>query len=208
MTSPIRELLFGDVPLAQWAGSSKEQPWSDFQAARDAIARGDPKAAIRALESVVSRTGLESRHYLQAWSTLRELGAEPPASQAKRVLGVVLDMPVSGGLDTLAAYEDGSARYLNFSGKGIVWDATDPAVEDAINRLIATGTAIAKQIGPWKGERPPLPEEHARISLLTPSGIHFGQAPARALLGDPLAGPAFAIGGTLMKTLIDKTLPQ
>jgi hypothetical protein len=45
-------------------------------------------------------------------------------------LGVVLEVPSGGAYDTLAAYADGSARYLNFSGKAIFWDAPDPKVKE------------------------------------------------------------------------------
>src|SRR4051794_629643 len=114
--SALREVLFGDVPLGDWAAASAEEPWASFRAAAEALARSDPAGARGALESVLAQTGLESRHYLQAWSGLRAIGIAPPDAEAKRVYGVVLDVPVSGGLDTLAAYEDRSARYLNHAG--------------------------------------------------------------------------------------------
>jgi hypothetical protein len=45
-------------------------------------------------------------------------------------LRVVLEVPSEGAYDTLAAYLEGSARYLNFSGKAIFWDALDPKVKE------------------------------------------------------------------------------
>jgi hypothetical protein len=64
------------------------------------------------------------------WSGLRELGELPDPKFAFEVLGVVLERPSNGAYDTLAAYMDGSARYLNFSGKAIFWDAPDPKVKE------------------------------------------------------------------------------
>ena len=50
------------------------------------------------------------------------LGEQP--SDPARLYGVVVDMPVDDGLDTLAGYADGSCRYVNHSGKVLVWAET------------------------------------------------------------------------------------
>ena len=60
------------------------------------------------------------------------------------------------------------------------------------------GTAA---IGPWEGDRPPLARGQARLSLLTPSGLHYGQAPFGALSRDALAAPAFGAATALMLAL-------
>jgi hypothetical protein len=41
-----------------------------------------------------------------------------------------------GAYDTLAAYQDGSARYLNYSGAAIFWDEHDVAIKSLCQRLI------------------------------------------------------------------------
>ena len=69
----LRELLFGDVPIEDWAGSSPEPPWIHFQDAEHAMARADVPAAEAALHAVLDTPDLESRQYLQAWSCLRQL---------------------------------------------------------------------------------------------------------------------------------------
>ena len=38
------------------------------------------------------------------------------------MLGAAAELPVNGAHDLLAAYRDGSARYLNYSGKAVVWE--------------------------------------------------------------------------------------
>ena len=45
-------------------------------------------------------------------------------------------MPVPGGLDTLAAYEDLSARYLNFSGAAVIWDHPDNSLDSETRGLM------------------------------------------------------------------------
>ena len=203
LSSGLRELLFGDVPLAAWVGRGSGEPWDRFRAASDAIQRGDPIAAEQALDVIVAMPGLEARHYAQAWTSLRELGVTPPDDQAKRVFGVIMDVPMNGGRDTLAAYEDGSARYLNHSGAMIVWEArgSDAQIGARVDALLDAGRNLVRAIGPWNGPRPPLRHDHARISLLTPSGLHFGEAPLDTLANDPMGAPLFAAATALVQAL-------
>lgn len=205
-THDLRELLFGDVPLHRWAGTGDAPPWSLFRAAATHLAADDATAARAALADVLAQPGLESRHYLQAWDALRTLGLTPPADQAKHVYGVVLDVPVTGGLDTLAAYEDHTCRYLNHSGSAIIWEQPDPIIDPLIERLLAAGRDLVHLIGPWDGSRPPLPTGQARLSLLCPSGLHFGQAPLNVLQSDERAQAAFATGAQLLAALVSHTL--
>jgi hypothetical protein len=199
----LRETLFGDQPLQAWGGKGIDaEPWNHFASAAASVRSGDQAGAREALNRVLALPGLESRHYLQAWDALRALGVAPPADEAKHLYGVVLDVPVDKGLDTLAAYEDHRARYLNFSGAPIIWDAPGGVMDAPIDALLAAGRTLVQQIGPWEGARPPLPRGVARMSLLTPSGLHFGQAPFQAFTGDPMAAPLVHAATALMQALI------
>lgn len=203
----FRGLLFGDVPLAAWRprGENGEdgEPWISFATARAAVELGDAPGAVRALHRVVERH-VEARHYLQAWHFLRELGESPPPGEAKRVHGVVLEVHLEGGVDTLSAYSDRSARYLNQSGKVIIWDQRSDRMTALIDRLLDVGQRVANVIGPWGEPRRGVPPRgHVRINMLTASGPHFGEGPFAALAEDPLGGPVIAAGTELMLALID-----
>ncbi|MCU0863711.1 MAG: hypothetical protein MUC36_07975 [Planctomycetes bacterium] len=198
----LRETLFGDVPLARWCAGHAGEPWSTFTTAAACIDRGDQAGAARALQKVLAQEGLESRHHLQAWTVLRELGNAPSAAEAKHVYGVVVDVPVETGVDSVAAYEDGTARYLNYSGAAIVWEAPDDRLARVVREVLATGQKIATVIGPWEGARPELPAGQTRLSMLTPSGIHFGQAPFETLWREPMARPLIEAATRLMQALI------
>lgn len=149
-----------------------------------------------------STPGLEPRHYLQAWHALRALGHAPPAELAKQLLGVVLEVSLPNGLDVLAVYHDHTARYLNAGGSGTIWEHPNASLDPLIDRLLSAGGEIVRRIGVWTGDRPgPPPTGHARITLLTPSGPHFGEGPLTALQGDALAGPVLATGVAIVKRL-------
>ncbi len=207
--SGIRELLFGDVPLHAWVPSeptaTQNEPWRAFQAALLALRANDGATAVAALRAITGMPGLESRQYLQAWYVLRGLGVEPSPSESKRVLGVVLEVHLDVGLDTLAAYADDTARYINHSGKLIVWDSPEPRMSQLIGTLLRAGQTVANEIGVWEeARRPPPPPSFVRLNMLTPSGLHFGEGPMDALGGDPMGGPVLAAGAALMSALIDR----
>lgn len=210
--NPIREALFGDMPLEQWAGAntpSSLPPWNLFAQSREALAAGNLPDAIAAWRTVVATPSLEARHYLQAWHFLRAHGVQPPIESAKEVLGVVVEVSLPGGLDLLAAYADRSARYFNYSGRAVIWEHPNELHDPAIDALLAAARSVVPNIGPWDGPRPPAPAgKDARVNFLTPSGLHFGQGPMRVLQGDPMAAPVLSAATRLMLELIQTPAPR
>ena len=208
-TVSIRDMLFGDRPLAAWPSDTSNidprQPWALFVNARNSMSAGDQASAVAAWQRVLSTPDLESRHYLQAWYFLRSVGYEPPPSECKVLLGIVVEVAMPEGTDLLAAYADHTARYYNFSGSGVVWDGPDTSLDVVIDHLLDAGRNVVTMIGPWEGERlPPPPHGELRLSFLTPSGLHFGQGAIDTMAADPLAGPVFHNAAVLMQQLIQK----
>ena len=137
---------------------------------------------------------------------MRELGVEPDATVEKDLLGVVVEVALPEGLDIVAAYADGTARYFNHSGAAVIWDAPDTSLHQDIEAVLRAGKVAVDQIGPWKESRPDAPPAgQARISMLTPSGLHFGQAAFDVLAADQLGGAVIATATQLMQSLIAKT---
>jgi hypothetical protein len=206
--NPIRETLFGDMPLDQWppkAVAPNESPWGLFVSARQHLAVGNQTDALATWRQIVETPNLEPRFYLQAWHFLRQHGQMPPPDVAKRLLGVVVEVGMPKGLDLLAAYPDHSARYYNYSGSGVVWEHPDTSLDAAIDHLLNASRQIVARIGPWEGARPAPPQHgSARLSFLPPSGLHFGQGPMEALSRDPMAGRVLQSATVLMQTLIAK----
>jgi len=120
------------------------------------------------------------------------------------VLGVIAEMPMESGHDVLAAYRDGSVRYLNFSGKvAVVEPPTTKDVSDAVAAWFVVAEAIVAGIGPWEDPTlPELPAGNLRVMMLTPSGPHFGQGPADALGADPTVGQFVAAAAALLQTVV------
>ena len=204
----LRDVLFGDLPVSQWpseSSPSQGEPWASFVEARGYLDSGQSPQVIRTWQRILAMPGLESQHYLQAWHFLCQAGVQPSADISKDVYGVVVEVDFGKGLDIIAAYADGRAHYYNFSGAAVVWEAPDNSLRPLIDDVLRAGKVVVDRIGPWEGARPPAPPKcHARISMLTPSGVHFGQAPFDVLSRDPLAGPAISASVALMQALIGK----
>ena len=208
----LRARLFAMEPLEALvsgldAESRQAPPWSLFVSAQQKAKSGQKEAAIADLQQVITAPGLERRVYLLAWHNLRALGVQPPDSQAGQVRGMVIETPVEDGLDVLAAYDDHTARYFNFSGSMILWDVPVPEINKLIDNLLASGKPILKRAQPWNKPEPgPPPPGFTRISLLTDSGLHFGQAPVKIFTRDALAGPPLQHGSALMKALTKRAI--
>jgi hypothetical protein len=124
---------------AHGAGEPGE-PWISLERARQLVQAGRQDEAVMIWRQIAAMNGLESRHTLRAWHFLRQAGQPPPADPARLVLGAAVEMPVLAGHDLLVAYRDGSARYLNSSGKVLLWEArSDAEIEAAITGWLAVG---------------------------------------------------------------------
>lgn len=202
----IRDTLFGDMPISAWTGNqSRDEPWVRFQEVEKHLQSGSPQLAEQRLRQILDTPDLESRHYLQAWHFLRSLGVNPPEETAKDVWGVVVEVAMPDGVDIVAAYADRTARYFNYSGAAVIWEHPDASLDEEINTLIGAGQAIVRNIGPWEEERPGVPSQgQARVNMLTPSGLHFGQGPLNALANDAMGGPVIKAALDLMQALIRK----
>ena len=208
MKVTLRDLLFGDRPPEAWpeGESAHGEPWDTFVRARRLQRSGDIAGAVEAWRAIAAMPGLESRHDAQAWHFLRQAGIAPPTAEAKRVLGVVVEVGMDQGEDLVAAYADRSARYFNYSGAAVIWEHPDASLDGQVLGLVEAGQVLAGKIGPWNGPRPPpVQRGEVRVNLLTPSGLHFGQGPFEALAADQLGGPVIHRARLLMEALIQKT---
>jgi len=155
------------------------------------VEEGNTKEAVAKLRSILDSPALETRSQLRVWAALRELGEKPEGRSAFEVLGAVLEMPSGGAYDTLAGYVDGSARYLNFSGKAIFWDAADPKVERLCQALVDSTIPASSKAKPRTSLS--LPRRGIQVTMLTRSGPFLITNPPKDVV---------SAGGALMMELI------
>lgn len=157
-------------------------------------------ADTAALSELAADPAQESRIRLLAYHQLRQ---NDKVITSKELLGVIVEVGLQEGLDVLAAYADGTARFLHHTGRVIIWEnGTDSRSRQLIDQLFAESAKVVTQIGPWDQPRRPAPASGmARISFLVADGLYFGEAPINHLFNDPLAAPALLAATSLMQLL-------
>jgi hypothetical protein len=201
-------LLYGDAPMTAWPPTSEhpsQEPWRSFERARDLVATKDVAAAQALWRQIAATPDIESRHVLQAWTFLRDSGELPEDEVAAETLGAVAQVPMKSSHDVLAAYADGSVRYLNHSGKVAVVEPPTPddlALALAVAEWLSVAGQLARAIGPWTGPLPDVPRGHARVLMLTPSGPRFGQGPYEDLGRDGAASAFLGAAATVLQLVV------
>jgi hypothetical protein len=80
-------------------------------------------------------------------------------------------------------------------------------MNELIDALLAASAQVVQQIGPWDKPRPPAPQENqVRLSFLTPSGLHFGQAGLDVMSRDPIGSQVLNLAAGLMNALIERAI--
>jgi hypothetical protein len=196
-TDAIRQLFFASQSLREQVSHMRPDGRSGAaQSIVDAlrlVEEGNTKESAARLRAILDTPILETRNQLWVWAGLRELGESPQGRSAFEVLGAVLEMPSAGGYDTLAGYVDGSARYLNFSGKAIFWDAPDPKVKLLCQALVDSTIPASGKAQPRTSLS--LPRRGIQVTMLTRSGPFLITAPPKDVV---------SAGGALMLELIRK----
>jgi len=162
---------------------------------------GKTAAATRTLRGLAG-SSKEARIRLWCWQALRGLGSAPTADEGRKVEGVVVEVETGHGVETLAAYADGTARYLLPTGAKVIWDAPDARLERAVADVIAGAGTILDLLAP--GRLPGEPGANtARMTVLSPSGPRAADEPLDTAVTEasrfaPLFGPAT----TLMQKIV------
>jgi hypothetical protein len=213
----VKELVFADdvglflataeKSVGKKRPAAKAEPSDPVSTLATAWARkrkGDLPGARALVKQVLSSHPTESRVELLYWSAARELGEAPPEADAQRVLGVVVEVPQARGLDTLAAYADGRARYFNQAGGAVVWEKTEGDESDLAREVVRTAQA-AVDLTPVVVRRTPYPGEVVRLTLLTPGGLRVKEGSFEEIGAGPLS-PTLENAARLLRVLLDASL--
>ncbi|CAN5193793.1 hypothetical protein BH20ACI2_BH20ACI2_21440 [soil metagenome] len=154
------------------------------------------------LRRLIFDPSIESRQKILAASLLSRRGIADPES---RLFGVIVEVSLKEGLDVLAVYEDGTARYINYSGKIVIWETVTSKSRELSSALFSAVRQVDKQIRPWDGERlPPPVVGNARLSFLVGPAIYFGEGPFEVLAVDPMGGAVIERASEFMAFLVER----
>jgi hypothetical protein len=153
--------------------AGKGEPWSSFIVSAARIKGG--LSAQRTLIYVAEKPEFETRVHLWAWSALRKTGYSPSALQSTDVLGFVVEVIVDGGRDALAAYQDGSVRFLGHANNIVIRekdDDTKPLVDDLLSKAQPLMT-----VPPAPRKKTFVADTHVRMTALSALGLHTVEVP-------------------------------
>jgi hypothetical protein len=192
-TQRLYELLFCDLPVLY-------RPAPGAAAAAWQVLLFVPGADANSVRALAEDRSQESRVRALAYGWLREHGQPVPEGE---LLGVVVEVPLPGGLDTLAAYRDGRVRYLHHGGRSVLIDAPVPALDPLVEALLGASGRAMQAAQPWRrtGGTAPGPGQ-VRIAMLTPGGLLRNEGPFDRLQRDAAAGPALLAASRLLEQVV------
>lgn len=164
-------------------------------------------SSVTDLQKIIDDKNSDSRIKVLAYNKQLASGHKP---NKKELLAVIVEVGLDEGLDVLASFNNGTARYINHTGKILVWETTDDTAANKItSELFASSETIVKQIGAWDKPRRPNPTKgNVRITFLVSDGLYFGEGPMDVLFSDPMASPALTKATELMQYLTQKSLDK
>ena len=154
---------------------------------------------IEALRSLADDRGQEGRVRYLAYQQLRSFGQSVPP---KQLLGVIVEVPLDGGLDALAAYSEGGVRYINQSGKIAIVEGV-PNFAQLVQSLFSASQPVVNAIGPWKEERRAPPARgNVRLTFLVSDGLYFGEGPMNVMQREAMAAPVIQKATELLQAVV------
>ncbi len=159
------------------------------------------KSTISDLQKIIDDSTSDARLRVLSYNRQIAVGHKP---SIKELLAVIIEVGLDNGLDVLASFKDGTARYINQSAKILVWETTDKKSNELTKDLFLKSQNIVNQIGAWDKPRLPAPKKgNVRITFLVSDGLYFGEGPIEVLFNDPMASPALTSATLLMKYLTE-----
>jgi hypothetical protein len=158
-------------------------------------------SSVTDLQKLIDDREAESRIKILAYNRQLASGRQPAK---KELLAIIVEVGLDQGLDVLASFSDGTARYINQTGKLIIWELANETSRQLTADLFMKSQQIVEKIGVWDQVRRPWPTRgNLRISFLVSDGLYFGEGPMNVLFNDSLAGPALNSAAELMRYLTE-----
>jgi hypothetical protein len=200
-----KELLFVDQSLEEMI-TRHGLPDDHFARAYKHVKDGQPEEAKKSLRRLLADPAAEVREKLLAWRALRKLGEKLPPNLSREVVGVVLEVPIDNWVDTLAAYSDGRARYLNGKNGGvIIREVPDlTSLDSLVNDVIKAAKPLVEKAPVFDKHQPPK-SDVVRVSILTYGGIHIIEAKESDIKENHPMVPVFGASTRLFFALLENS---
>jgi hypothetical protein len=190
----IYNLLFCDVDSAL-------RPLSGEEATNWQKVLFSEPADGSALAALATDASAEGRIRALAFNRLRAVGEVVPR---RVLLGIVVEVALEGGLDTLAAFSDGGIRYINQSSKLLLSDGPNLDFQPLVAELLAAGADLINQLSPSQRVRQPPPRKgNLRITFIASDGLYGGEGTMSAMQSNPMAAPVVERASKLLLKVVE-----
>jgi hypothetical protein len=169
-----------------------DDPEQGGQAVFGAAPQAETVLAIAQDPNEESRLRLLAAHWLRA-------NGQPAPSQ--EVLGVVVEVPLEEGLDVLAAYADGRARYINHTGRVAVFDGAPEEMATQARVLVASAIPDSARASTTSASGAPH-AGHVRFTFLSVDGPRVHEGFFSDIVRDPLAAPVLENAQKLLDLVV------
>lgn len=129
------------------------------------------------------------REKLSMCFLLRKYFASCHLTNSSHLKGVVIEFGVANGVDTFAAYSDGSAAWYESSKAKLIEVNLQNEGKDQLDKLFLTVAEVIKVAQPSVVIPTFPPPGFALISIIGAEGISFGAGASRDMASDALSGP-------------------
>jgi len=156
------------------------------------------------VQAIAQDAAEESRVRLLAAHWLRTNGHVPATPQ---LLGVVVEVPLEEGMDTLAAYADGRVRYINHTNRVAVFEGAPAEMAGQAQVLVATAIAAAAKAGEATTSAMPRMGQ-VRFTFLCQDGNRAAVGYFTAIARDELAAPVLQQAQKLLDLVVRQGYAQ
>jgi hypothetical protein len=148
----------------------------------------------------------ESRVRMLAYNWLHENAQPVPP---KETLGVVIEVPLEQGLDVLAAYADGTVRYINHMGSISVYESHPAEIAAQAKEIVATAQSMVIQqpAGTRRRQAPPTLGD-VRLTALVSDGLYVGQGAFEAIATGKQTAPVLQGAQKLLDLIVRQGRPK
>jgi hypothetical protein len=155
---------------------------------------------LLALRRLADNRAAEGRIRALACLRLREFGEPLPEPTS---FAVIAERPQHGGLDVLAAFSDGGARYINYTGKLAIFEGPNhPVVSFAAATAVASRTLVDATPPDRTPRRPPPTEGFCRITAIGPDGPHVRECEVGRQNADPIVAAVWDRATRLLVNIV------
>jgi hypothetical protein len=137
------------------------------------------------LQSLAMSGDEDARVRILAFNQMRQQTLPVPL---KILLGVIIEVGLAEGLETLAVFEDEKVRYISAEKRLAVVESPTPPMELLIHKLLRDSQKIINGLSPCTEARHHPPTfGRARFTFIASDGIYLGEGQFKTMQANPQA---------------------